>query len=213
MTDSCRISPEMARMVVAQGNSPIGFGTIGRSAAVFLIKASLGTDRPIPSTDFEEAAAWKLATLVKTHHKSGTVLVLQEEILKDLPSGKSQRAGIRKGLGALTPLFEALPSPTEGELEGLSGRAAAILERVKFAGAPVAILSMVPISEHIPVKALRKLPPIYTFEMAPLPHHKKQLRLGEFGAVVVPILNGNNTALPARNLEARFNQRFKLLTE
>jgi len=176
---------------------------------------------PAPGTGFEQAAAWKLGQLVSKSRDSGEVVVFLDAALKG-PVGDAshaaQRAGIEEGLSSgLKPVWADL-SPDGGgefgELDGLdttSSRAKAIYAAVEAANEPVAVLSMVPVTEHIPDALLDRIPLVFTFEQDESKIFRERLEAGEYGAVVRPRSDSDNTQKASRGLQQRFDQRFEVV--
>gem|GEM_PF-1948756 len=173
---------------------------------------------PSPGTDFEQAAAWKLGQLVSKSRDAGEVVVFLDGALKGTASHAAQRAGIEEALsGKLTPVWSDLSPDGGGEFGALDGldtastRAKAIYAAVQAANEPVAVLSMVPITKHIPEALLDRIPLVFTYEQDESEVFRKRLEFGEYGAVVIPRSDSDNTKKPARALQQRFEQRFEVV--
>lgn len=173
---------------------------------------------PTPGTDFEQAAAWKLGQLVSKSRDAGEVVVFLDGALKGTASHAAQRAGIEEALsGGLKPVWADLSPDGGGEfsaldgMDGTSTRAKAIYAAVEAANEPVAVLSMVPVTQHIPDKLLDRIPLVFTYEQDESEVFRKRVEAGEYGAVVRPRSDSDNTKKPSRGLQQRFEQRFEVV--
>jgi len=186
--------------------------------AILIPSVFMGSDNPAPGTDFEQAAAWKLGELVSSSRDEGEVVVFLDGVLKGTASHSAQRSGISQALGGkLNPVWVDLAPDGGGEFGELDGespaskRGKAIYDAVKGANQPVAVISMVPLTEHIPKALLDNLPLIFTYEQNDNKTWRDRVEGGEYGAVVMPRGDTDYTKKAASNLQKRFDQRFQVV--